>query len=153
YAPTGKCPVHLVTWYEAAEYCNWLSEQEGIDKEEWCYVRNAAGAYADGMKVKPNYLHLRGYRLPAKRNGNMRAGLGRRRAGITARRKNCWGSMPGMRRTHGVGGCSRWAVCGRTIWACSTCWGTLWSGARIVPCITPLARTLRIKKILKIKIA
>ena len=28
------------TWYEAAAYCNWLSEQEGIPKDQWCYEPN-----------------------------------------------------------------------------------------------------------------
>src|SRR5262245_27160609 len=52
YAPTEDCPVNMVSWYEAAEYCNWLSEQEGIPKDQWCYEPNAKGAYAEGMKVK-----------------------------------------------------------------------------------------------------
>src|SRR5262249_4623921 len=30
-------PARWVTWGIAAEYCNWLSEKEGIAKEEWCY--------------------------------------------------------------------------------------------------------------------
>src|SRR5262249_41227478 len=29
-APMAECPINSVTWYEAAEYCNWLSKQEGI---------------------------------------------------------------------------------------------------------------------------
>src|SRR5262249_39084833 len=28
-APTDDCPVNNVTWYDAAAYCNWLSEKEG----------------------------------------------------------------------------------------------------------------------------
>lgn len=24
-APTGDCPAHFIIWYQAAEYCNWLS--------------------------------------------------------------------------------------------------------------------------------
>ncbi|HLN31251.1 MAG TPA: protein kinase [Gemmataceae bacterium] len=37
YSPEGKCPIVIVSWYMAAEYCNWLSKEEGIAKEEWCY--------------------------------------------------------------------------------------------------------------------
>src|SRR5262249_36647756 len=65
-APTGDCPMNMVTWYEAAEYCNWLSEQEGIAKEQWCYEPNENGRYAEGMKVKANVLSLSGYRLPTE---------------------------------------------------------------------------------------
>jgi serine/threonine protein kinase/formylglycine-generating enzyme required for sulfatase activity len=65
-APTADCPVNKVTWYNAAEYCNWLSKEEGIPEDEWCYEKNAKGQYAEGMKPKPNYLHLTGYRLPTE---------------------------------------------------------------------------------------
>src|SRR5260370_866942 len=37
YAPTLDCPAIVVTWYDAAAYCNWLSEQEGIPPDQWCY--------------------------------------------------------------------------------------------------------------------
>jgi len=38
YAPTPDCPVNIVTWYDAAAYCNWLSKKEGIPENQWCYV-------------------------------------------------------------------------------------------------------------------
>jgi serine/threonine protein kinase/formylglycine-generating enzyme required for sulfatase activity len=66
YSPTGDCPVNNVTWYDAAAYCNWLSEQEGIGKEEWCYLPNKDGAYAEGMRLAPDYLGKTGYRLPTE---------------------------------------------------------------------------------------
>jgi serine/threonine protein kinase/formylglycine-generating enzyme required for sulfatase activity len=66
YSPTGDCPINSITWYEAAEYCNWLSAQDGIDREQWCYRPNKDGQYRDGMKLAPDYLHKTGYRLPTE---------------------------------------------------------------------------------------
>jgi formylglycine-generating enzyme required for sulfatase activity len=65
-APTEDCPMNLVSWYDAAAYCNWLSEQEGIAQGQWCYVPNEKGDYAEGMTVKAGVLGLSGYRLPAE---------------------------------------------------------------------------------------
>jgi formylglycine-generating enzyme required for sulfatase activity len=64
YAPTSDCPMNMVSWYDAAAYCNWLSEGEGIPKGEWCYLPNKEGKYADGMRTAPDYLLRTGYRLP-----------------------------------------------------------------------------------------
>ena len=69
YSPTPDCPVNKVTWFEAAEYCNWLTEME-LPKEEWkdqwCYLPNADGKYAEGMKLAPDFLARTGYRLPTE---------------------------------------------------------------------------------------
>lgn len=62
-APSDDCPVNSVQWFDAAAYCNWLSEQEGIPKDEWVYQPNDEGQYADGMMIKENFLELTGYRL------------------------------------------------------------------------------------------
>jgi serine/threonine protein kinase/formylglycine-generating enzyme required for sulfatase activity len=64
YSPGPDTPVNGVSWYEAAEYCNRLSEKEGIPKDQWCYEPNAKGKYDEGMKIKANYQRLLGYRLP-----------------------------------------------------------------------------------------
>jgi formylglycine-generating enzyme required for sulfatase activity len=66
YAPELSCPVQQVTWYEAAEYCNWLSEREGLREDEWCYLPNSDGEYAEGMQPAPEYLEKTGYRLPTE---------------------------------------------------------------------------------------
>jgi formylglycine-generating enzyme required for sulfatase activity len=66
YAPASDCPVNSVSWYDAAEYCNWLSEQDEIPKKEWCYLPNKEGKYAEGMKMATNYLVRTGYRLPTE---------------------------------------------------------------------------------------
>jgi serine/threonine protein kinase len=65
-APTEDCPIISVNWYDAAAYCNWLSEQEGIPEEQWVYEPNGEGQYADGMKIKDNAVELSGYRLPTE---------------------------------------------------------------------------------------
>jgi eukaryotic-like serine/threonine-protein kinase len=66
WVKTEDSPQVHITWYEAAAYCDWLSEQEGIPKEQWCYQRNEHGQYAAGMKAKENHLELTGYRLPTE---------------------------------------------------------------------------------------
>jgi formylglycine-generating enzyme required for sulfatase activity len=63
YAPDEECPIHGVSWYRAAEYCNWLSEQEGIPKEEWCYKTDAKGQFTG---LREGYLSRTGYRLPTE---------------------------------------------------------------------------------------
>ena len=55
-----------VNWYAAAAYCNWLSEQEGLPKDQWCYLRNQAGLYAEGMTIPADVLERTGYRLPTE---------------------------------------------------------------------------------------
>jgi formylglycine-generating enzyme required for sulfatase activity len=41
YCPEPECPINEVPWYTAAQYCNWLSQQEGIPEGQWCYPRHA----------------------------------------------------------------------------------------------------------------
>ena len=59
-------PVTFVIWYEAVEYCNWLSEQEGIPKDQWCYEPNDKGQYDEGMNIPADFLQRSGYRLPTE---------------------------------------------------------------------------------------
>lgn len=66
YIHSDDSPMIGVTWYEAVHYCNWLSDQEGIDEEQWCYEPNDDGRYGAGMKVKDDFLELTGYRLPTE---------------------------------------------------------------------------------------
>jgi serine/threonine protein kinase/formylglycine-generating enzyme required for sulfatase activity len=61
--PKPDCPVTMLSWYTAAEYCNWLSDQEGLER---CYEPNEEGNFDAGMKQAPNFLNRTGYRLPTE---------------------------------------------------------------------------------------
>jgi serine/threonine protein kinase/formylglycine-generating enzyme required for sulfatase activity len=64
--PDPDCPAAELMWYEVAEYCNWLSEREGLPKSEWCYEPNPTGRFDQGMKLVPDYLKRTGYRMPTE---------------------------------------------------------------------------------------
>ncbi|MFM8272169.1 MAG: formylglycine-generating enzyme family protein, partial [Gemmata sp.] len=66
HSPGEDAPAVGVSWYAAAEYCNWLSAREGIPREQWCYEPNKEGVYAEGMSMKAGHLGLTGYRLPTE---------------------------------------------------------------------------------------
>jgi eukaryotic-like serine/threonine-protein kinase len=66
YSPSPTCPTNSVSWYDSAAYCNWLSKQDRIPDDEWCYGPNEKGDYADGMKLMPNAENRKGYRLPTE---------------------------------------------------------------------------------------
>lgn len=55
----NNCPVEQVTWHKAAEYCNKLSDKEGLEK---CYEQS-------GNEYKPiagSPYQCKGYRLPTE---------------------------------------------------------------------------------------
>ena len=66
HSPDLKGPMNRTSWYDAAAYCNRLSELEGLDKGQWCYEPNPEGKYAEGMKIVPDVLERTGYRLPTE---------------------------------------------------------------------------------------
>lgn len=66
YTPEREGPWVDPDWYMAAHYCNWLSEQEGLPREQWCYTPNDAGAYGEGMSIPADVVGRTGYRLPTE---------------------------------------------------------------------------------------
>lgn len=64
FSPESDCPQIYVTWYEAAQYCNWLSKVDGIPESEWCYPTDEM--MSSGMEISKDYLKRKGYRLPTE---------------------------------------------------------------------------------------
>jgi formylglycine-generating enzyme required for sulfatase activity len=66
FSPDPSCPINNVSWYDAVAYCNWLNEQEGVPHDQWCYLPNTQGEYAQGMTIVGDFLRRTGYRLPTE---------------------------------------------------------------------------------------
>ncbi len=69
-APEEDCPAIGVTWYEAAQYCRWLSEQEGVPEAQMCFPPIAEiekfKQAGKAVKMPAGYLSRTGYRLPTE---------------------------------------------------------------------------------------
>ncbi len=65
-SPHSDGPWIAPSWYLSAHYCNWLSKQEGLTEDQWCYQSNKDGLYAEGMAISPDALERKGYRLPTE---------------------------------------------------------------------------------------
>ncbi len=66
FSPDADGPWIGPDWYTAAHYCNWLSEQEGLPRDQWCYLPASGGGYAEGMTIPADVLKRKGYRLPTE---------------------------------------------------------------------------------------
>ncbi len=56
------CAAGAMTWFEAARYCNWLSAQEGVPEDQWCYPKD----FGPNSKLPGDFLERIGYRLPTE---------------------------------------------------------------------------------------
>ena len=83
YSRSDDSPQVDVDWYDAARYCNWLSKNEGIPKEQWCYEPNDQGKYAEGMKPAPIICSAAGIDSQRKQSGSMPADPAARQAATT----------------------------------------------------------------------
>jgi formylglycine-generating enzyme required for sulfatase activity len=71
YSPEAEGPIITVTWYEAAQYCRWLSELESVPEHEMVFpsvaeiekYKNGAGPL---LRLPADHLKRKGYRLPTE---------------------------------------------------------------------------------------
>jgi formylglycine-generating enzyme required for sulfatase activity len=62
YGDEPQCAAMHISWYAAAAYCNWLSEEAKIDKKEWCYPEKVE----PGMVIAAENVRRTGFRLPTE---------------------------------------------------------------------------------------
>ncbi len=66
-SPTPDCPANIVSWYDAAAYCNWLTMEEGLGDDQLCYEMDPSSglpyphlgvAFLDTGRVQEAIAHL-----------------------------------------------------------------------------------------------
>ena len=62
FSPTDDCPANDVSWFEAAAYCRWLSEEAKLPETQMCYP--PVPEIKPGMRLPRDWLQRTGYRLP-----------------------------------------------------------------------------------------
>ena len=63
YDPDPDGPIVGVSYFDAAAYCNWLSDREGLQP---CYIPTSDGPSPEGLRVDVRAIAMGGYRLPTE---------------------------------------------------------------------------------------
>ena len=63
-APADDCPAIAITWLDAARFCRWLSEREGVPENQMCYP--SVDQIHPGMTFPSDLLTRTGFRLPTE---------------------------------------------------------------------------------------
>jgi hypothetical protein len=61
-----SCPIGRRSWHQAARYCNWLSEKEGLKEKEWYYHVDSEKPLKLRAQTSRNGPPPTGYRLPTE---------------------------------------------------------------------------------------
>jgi serine/threonine protein kinase/formylglycine-generating enzyme required for sulfatase activity len=64
YCPDPECPAIGMNWFTAAQFCRWLSDQEGVPPDQMCFP--PIDEIKEGMVLPKDYLSRTGYRLPTE---------------------------------------------------------------------------------------